>query len=116
MHLQSSHMAVCMRMDLVFLQDYKETLKWWLKAANQGGVEAQHALGTVYRYGKDDFKQDYMEAFFWELVWAKTHKNDLESMRQAYDLSGASNLNTDQLASVYKRAAEWNPTADLSAH
>ena len=33
-------------------QDYEEAVRWYLRAAEQGDVEAQNALGFRYRTGR----------------------------------------------------------------
>ena len=45
-------------------KDYKEAIKWYMKAANQGYIEAQYNLGLLYMKGKG-VPQDYKEAFKW---------------------------------------------------
>ena len=45
-------------------QDYKEALKWFLRAAEQGVPEAQHNLGFMYSEGKG-VSQNYTEALKW---------------------------------------------------
>jgi TPR repeat protein len=45
-------------------QDYKEAIKWWRKAADQGNDWAQEKLGYMYQYGQG-VAQDYKEAMKW---------------------------------------------------
>ena len=48
-------------------RDYKETVKWWRKAAEQGSIYAQYQLGLMlggHREGKG-MPQDYAEAAKW---------------------------------------------------
>src|SRR5208337_4851335 len=45
-------------------QDYKEAVKWYLKAAEQGNASGQNNLGLLYRNGKG-VPQDYKEAVKW---------------------------------------------------
>ena len=47
-------------------QDYKEAVKWYLKAAEQGNAIAQNHLGVMYDQGKG-VTQDYKEAAKWYL-------------------------------------------------
>jgi len=46
------------------VQDYKEAVKWYRKAANQGDAKAQFNLGTMYFNG-EGVVQDYKEAVKW---------------------------------------------------
>ena len=46
------------------LQDYKEAVKWYRLAAEQGYAAAQYNLGLMYRNG-DGVPQDYQEAVKW---------------------------------------------------
>ncbi len=45
-------------------QDYKEALKWYRKAAEQGDAKAQSVLGVMY-YNGQGVPQDYKEALKW---------------------------------------------------
>ncbi len=46
------------------LQDYKETVKWYTKSAEQGYAYAQYNLGVLYTNGQG-VVQDYKEAVRW---------------------------------------------------
>jgi TPR repeat protein len=45
-------------------QDYKEAVKWWFKAAEQGNADAQYGLGCCYEEGHGVDK-DLSEALRW---------------------------------------------------
>ena len=45
-------------------QDYKEAVKWYRKAAEQGFAKGQYNLGRSYHNGQG-VPQDYKEAFKW---------------------------------------------------
>jgi len=45
-------------------QDYKEAVKWWKLAAEQGDTQAQYNLGQMYYKGQG-VPQDYKEAVKW---------------------------------------------------
>lgn len=45
-------------------QDYKEAVKWYLKAAEKGHAQSQYKLGTMYALGKGVSK-DTLEAGKW---------------------------------------------------
>ena len=46
------------------LQDHKQAVKWYTKAAEQGYFESQSELGQMY-YDGDGIPQDCKEAFKW---------------------------------------------------
>jgi len=46
------------------LQDYKEAVKWYTKAAEQGNYSSQFSLGLMYNDGTG-VPQDYKEAVKW---------------------------------------------------
>ena len=45
-------------------QDFKETVKWYTKAAEQGDAKAQSTLGIMYDHGRG-VVQDYKNAHMW---------------------------------------------------
>ena len=45
-------------------QDYKEAMKWFRKAAEQGHAIAQYNLGFMYYKGRG-IPQDYVESYAW---------------------------------------------------
>lgn len=45
-------------------RNYKEAVKWYQKAAEQGNRYAQHALGDRYHNG-EGVEQNYVEAVKW---------------------------------------------------
>ena len=52
-------------------QDYKEAVKWYLLAAEQGSASAQYNLGVMYDNGEGVI-QDYVRAHMWfNLVTSK---------------------------------------------
>ncbi|MEJ2135228.1 MAG: tetratricopeptide repeat protein [Desulfofustis sp.] len=59
-------------------QDFKEAIKWYQKAAEQGHNDAQNNLGVMYHIG-EGVTQDYNKAAKW---YKKGMKNgDLDSKR-----------------------------------
>jgi uncharacterized protein len=52
-------------------QGYASTVFWYRKAAEQGHVSAQFALGAKYLDGTEGVAQDYKEALGWFLRAAK---------------------------------------------
>lgn len=47
------------------VQDYQESIKWYLKAAESGHVSAQQSLGVRYNNGGEGVDRDYKQAFKW---------------------------------------------------
>ena len=45
-------------------QDFKEAVKWYQKAAEQGFADAQFSLGVVYANGQG-VEQNYVTAYAW---------------------------------------------------
>lgn len=45
-------------------KDYKECLKWYCKAAEQGDIDAQFSLGNMYYYG-EGVNLNYEKALDW---------------------------------------------------
>ena len=50
--------------DIGFQQDYTQAAKWFRLAAEQGNVDAQYNLGTMYSNGQG-VPQDYAQAVKW---------------------------------------------------
>ena len=46
------------------IQDYKESVKWHRKAAEQGHAKAQYSLGFMYGNGQGLIK-DHLHAYMW---------------------------------------------------
>ncbi|WP_373874001.1 tetratricopeptide repeat protein, partial [Aeromonas caviae] len=45
-------------------QDYKQSVMWFRKAAEQGDMDAQYNLGHMYHGGRG-VPQDYKQAYAW---------------------------------------------------
>lgn len=56
--------GVCLNMGLGCEVDYREAIKWWIKAANQGQSDAQFNLGNYY-YNGYHIRKDYKKAVYW---------------------------------------------------
>ena len=55
------------------VQDYREAVKWYTKAAQQGDLAAQYDLGCMY-YKGEVVEMDYREAVKW---WTKAAQQGL---------------------------------------
>ncbi len=63
-------------------QDYKEAVKWYRLAAEQGDVDAQNNLGVMYVKGTG-INQDYILARMWfNLAASKGDENAVESLER----------------------------------
>ena len=60
-------------------RDYKEAVKWLLKAAEQRSVRAQRFLGAIFYYGRG-VTQDYAEAAKWYKKAAEQGDSDTQNI------------------------------------
>ena len=81
-------------------QDYKEAVKWYTKAAEQGYANAQYNLGHRY-YRGEGVAQDYKEAVRW---WRKAAE---QGKAKAQAVLGAMYDNGKGVAQDYKSAHMW---------
>ncbi len=65
-------------------KDYKEAVRWYRKAAEQGDADAQDSLGSLYANG-DGVPHDYKEAVKWFRLAADQGDDDgLYNLGQTY--------------------------------
>jgi uncharacterized protein len=88
-------------------KDYKEAVKWYTKAAEQGDAEAQSNLGVMYQNGQG-VPQDYKEAVKWytkatEQGFAQAQSN----LTDAQFSLGAMYQNGQGVPQNYKEAIKW---------
>jgi TPR repeat protein len=84
-------------------QDYKEAVKWYTKAAEQGDAGAQFNLGSMYRNGQG-VPQNYKEAYIWASL-AAAHSPAPEGATKVRD-AVAKKLPPKDLIAAQQRAAE----------
>ncbi len=90
-------------------QDYKEAVRWYTKAAEQGDAQAQTNLGWMYEYGRG-VPQDYKEAMRWyRLAAAQGHA-------QAQTNLGVMYANGQGVPQDYKEAMRWYTKAAEQGH
>ena len=83
-------------------QDYKEAVKWYLLAAEQGSASAQYNLGVMYDNGEGVI-QDYVRAHMWfNLVTSKGSKKGRENREKATKI-----MTPAQIAEAQKMAREY---------
>ena len=82
--------------------DYATDASWFRKAAEEGNVFAQHALGVLYVKG-EGVPQDYVQAHMWSSLSAAqgggTNNQDIIAAR----------MTPPQIAEAQKLAREWKP-------
>ena len=63
-------------------KDFKEAVKWSLKAADQGHAKAQNNLGVMYANGQG-VEQNYVTAYaWWEIASTIGHQNAKKGLSQ----------------------------------
>jgi TPR repeat protein len=80
------------------LQDYKEAVKWYRKAAEQGYADAQNNLAVCY-FGGMGVLQDYVEAYAWALHAAMNGNSRVKDVL-------AEELTAEQISAGRQRARE----------
>jgi TPR repeat protein len=86
-------------------QDYAESLKWFLLAANQGDANAQFNVGLTYCEGKG-VPQDYIQAHKW-LNLAAASTDPIRGMAVTWREDIAARMTPAQVAEAQKLAREW---------
>jgi len=87
-----------------------EALVWYRRAADQGDVDSQVALGMAYE-GGIGVLQDYVEAYKWyNLAAARTKDADSRAMDIKSRDDVALKMTPTQIAEGQKLAREWKPT------
>ena len=89
-----------------FLQNYKEAVKWYTKAAEQGNVDAQYYLGKMYELGKG-VEQNYQKAIEWYTKSAKQGNGDAQlDLANIYEKKETFLQNYEEAFKWYSKAAE----------
>ena len=57
-----------------------EAMKWFHKAADQGDIDSQYILGTLYSYG-ENARQDFVSAYMWLSLAAEAGDEDAKNLR-----------------------------------
>jgi TPR repeat protein len=83
-------------------QDYKQTVKWYRKAAEQGDVRAQYSLGSMYRLGRG-VTQDYKSAHMWYNISAANGYSDAVINRDLI----IKEMTPSQIEKAQDMASEW---------
>ncbi len=87
-------------------QDYKEAVKWWLLAAEQGHADAQYGLGLCYKNGSGVDK-DLSEAFKWWLLAAEQGYADAQyGLGWCYENGSGVDKDLSEAFKWYSKAAK----------
>ncbi len=84
------------------VQDYKQAVAWYKKAAAQGYAPAQFNLGVMYGKGQG-VARDYVEALKWLIL---AGAGGLEETRKARGIV-EQRMTHEQIADAQRRANEW---------
>ncbi len=87
----------------------EEAVKWYLKAAKQGQVDAQFDLATAYFMGDRGVAKDDKTAFVWLTIALPNLKGIIRELAIGARKTIAKSLTPEQLAEAQKIAAEWKP-------
>ncbi len=82
-------------------QDYREAVKWYRRAANQGYARAKILLAAMYVVGKGVL-EDYVEAYAWMILAATQGHEDAVKGKDEL----RSKMTAEQVAEAQKLAAE----------
>ncbi len=98
-------------------EDYREALKWYLKAAEHGHARAQNKVGNLFNYGA--LPENYAEAAKWYRMAADQGSADAqESLGLLYEKGNGVLQDLTEAAKCYRKAADQgNKNAqDLLGH
>ncbi|MBV5323875.1 MAG: sel1 repeat family protein, partial [Rhodospirillaceae bacterium] len=91
------------------IQDHKQAVAWFRKAAEQGHAEALQALGLMYRYHTAGLPQDNVIAYMlWNLAAANGSMNAAEQRAAV-----VKNMTAEQLEEGQALSAAWKPNTPL---
>ena len=84
-------------------QDYKEAVKWYTKAAEQGDVDAQYNLGLMY-YNGEGVPKDLVQAYAWYDVAKANGQEKAKEWRDKIELTPLQFAEAQSLyTEIYKR-------------
>jgi len=90
-------------------QDFKEAVRWWRAASEQGHADAQSNLGVMYTNGQG-VPQDYIQAHMWYNLAASGRRDDDDRKMAAKNRDSiAEKMTPEQIAEAQRLAREWRP-------
>jgi len=84
------------------IQDYKQAVKWYRKAAEQGDATAQYNLGVMYDNGRGVPKDYVMAHMYWNIAAVSGYKDAIKNRGLI-----EKDMTSSQLAEAQKLAREW---------
>ena len=88
-------------------QDFKQAVKWYHLAAEQGNASCQYSLGYCYYSGVGDVAQDFREAVKWFRLAAEQGDAQAQfSLGLAYDNGDGVKFDRKEAVKWYRLAAE----------
>jgi hypothetical protein len=97
-------------------KDYKEAVKWYTKAAEQGDKSAQFELGKMYYFGSDVFEgvpQDNKEAVKW-FTKASEQGNASAQLELGEMYCDGMNYDGEGVPQDYNEAYKWALLAEMN--
>ena len=96
-------------------KNYKEAVKWYRKAAEQGNAAGQYNLGLMYRKGRG-VRKDYVAAYAWYRLAAysdfkggsKSHETIAKEMTPE-QFAEAQELSKELLKKIEAKRGRLNP-------
>jgi hypothetical protein len=92
------------------VQDKLEGVKWFLRAANQGNLDAQDLLIGIFFVG-DGVPQNNVEALKWVKVRASLNKDKKDTSLHDWDFF-ISKMTSQQIEVAQRLASQWQPTPE----
>ena len=86
-------------------QDYKEAVRWYTKAAEQGDEDAQYRLGSFYSSERAS-DEELVKAYMWYSIAAFNGEKDAAGMRDGT----ARRITREQAMKAQDMAREWMAT------
>ena len=83
-------------------RDYKEAVRWYRKATEQGYGNAQYELGLMYRKGKGVLKDVVMAHKWWNIASVSGHKKAIAERGVAEN-----KMTPSQIQEATRLAREW---------
>src|ERR1700733_1990479 len=88
-------------------KDASKGLPWLSKAAEQGSIESQWVLSTMYEFGRAGLRVDHAESFKWALKAAQQgHMIAQHNVGSAYEHGSGVEKNSEQARYWFGQAAE----------
>jgi len=89
-------------------QDFKEAIKWYQKAADQGEANAQYSLGVIYGMSKG-VEQNYVTAYAWASIAATNGNNIAPEFKSQFLETKMTPAQITQAEELVKEMVKKNP-------